>query len=311
MVVDWQRPDQTIAALNSLAAMTPPPDLLVCVENGCPPEQVARVRAHAPAGAVLVELPANQGFTGGCNAGVARALDLGADWVLLLNDDATVEPECLAACLQEAGDGVAVVGPAVVFADRPDRLWFAGGRVSHWFAFTRHPGLRRGAGRIPPTGDTGYVAGCCALLSAAAWRRLGGFRDDLFAYYEDAEWCVRARAAGYRCRYVGRVLCRHVAGGWATDAGDPAFNAGSAYYLARNPLRCALDTPSVPLRLTRAAGILVVWNAYNALRMLQSRDAAAGRAYLEGLWDGFRGRMGKRRSSALREGPADRLPLGG
>ena len=294
VVVDWRRPDDTLSALSSLAAMVPRADVLVCVENGSSAEEVARVRTSAPPDTKIVELHENIGFAGAVNLGVAQALDAGADWILLLNNDAEVERNCLGRLLEEASryPRVAAAGPAISFADRTDLLWFGGGEVSDWFAFTRHRGLMDSSADPPPSSDTGFITGCCMLVSAAAWREMRPFRADFFAYYEDAEWCQRVRAAGWRCRYVGEVLCTHAVSASSLEGGGLGLSETIAYYKARNPLRFALETRALGRRITRILGLMVVWTSYHAWRLLLLRRADVARAYLKGIMDAVRGRMG-------------------
>jgi GT2 family glycosyltransferase len=295
-VVDWRRPHETVEALTSLGALEPSTDQLICVENGCTPDEVAIVRAAAPPHTKLLEVPENIGFAAGVNLGVSNALQAGAEWILLLNNDATVSRHCLSRCLDEAAayPGVAAVGPAISFTDRPDLLWYGGGLVAEWFAFTRHRGLLQPASAPPPTGDTEFVTGCCMLISAAAWRAGGPFRADFFAYYEDAEWCQRLRALGWRCRYVGEVLSMHTVGVSSSQRGSLGLSENTAYYLARNPIRFALETRDLGRRITRLIGLMTVWNAYNAWRLLQARSFKVVSAYLAGIGDAFSGRMGQR-----------------
>lgn len=296
VIVDWRLPLDTIRALHSVASMDPAPDVLICVENGSTPDQVNLVRERAPAGTVILTSAQNLGFTGGVNLGMDAALQAGADWTLLLNNDAVVAPSCLRRAVELAArnKSVAVVGPAIAYLADPERLWFGGGYISEWFAFTRHVGLNRPVSQVPRTSTTGYISGCCALVSSRAWRSIGPFREDFFAYYEDVEWCSRARDNGWRCLFLGEVLCWHAVGASIGRRNSNGLTEGMAYYLARNPLRFAIETRPRLRRLTRAAGLFSIWNAYNALRLLQGREGAAARAYLEGLVDAVRGRMGPR-----------------
>ena len=224
------------------------------------------------------------------------ALSHGVDWTLLLNNDAIPDRKCLERCIAEAaaGDRIAILGPAVTFADQPDQLWFAGGEVSLWFAFPHHSALRKSAANLPPTSDTGYVSTCCALISSAAWRALGPFRADYFMYYDETEWCQRARTVGWRCRYLGEVLCVHAVSASSGSRGSLGLSENMAYYLARNPLRFALETKGILRRCTRVLGLVTVYAAFNAWRILQSRKPTIGRAYVQGLADAVRGRMGTR-----------------
>jgi GT2 family glycosyltransferase len=298
VTVNWGSPTDTIVALRSLASMTPPPDLIICVDNGSSAEALSRLRAGMPKDTVLIENAENLGVAAANNVGLEYALSHDVDWTLLLNNDAMVEAKCLDRCMAEAtaAPRVAVVGPAVTFADRPHLLWFAGGNVSDWFAYPRHRGLLQPAASPPPSSDVGYVSACCALVSSAAFRSLGPFRADYFMYYEETEWCQRARAAGWRCRYLGEVLCAHAVSASGGRRGSLGLAENMAYYLARNPLRFALDTPQALRRLTRVVGLLTVYGAFNAWRAIKSGQRAVASAYMQGLADAFRGRMGKRPS---------------
>jgi GT2 family glycosyltransferase len=272
--------------------MRPGPESIFCVvQEAAVPESWRGLESPTVR---VIELSDNYGFAHSANLGVSSAVDAGAEWILLLNDDAVVEPSCLVRCVEEARSDptVAAVGPAVVFEERPDTIWFAGGRHSDGFLYTRHRGLGRTLDELPETSDTDYIAGCCLLVRAAAWTALGGFREDFFLYYEDAEWCLRARDAGWRCRYLGEVLCRHRVGG-STHADHRALSPTSAYYRARNPLRFARETKSRRLRATRTAGVLLIWSPYLASQLVRARDWQSARAYLRGLRDAFGGRMGR------------------
>ncbi|HEV3231272.1 MAG TPA: glycosyltransferase family 2 protein [Candidatus Dormibacteraeota bacterium] len=296
VVVAWREPEVTLEALRSLAAMAPAADHLVCVVQELDDGELRDFRAAAPAGVEVIAWAANLGFCTAANAAVERAVSLGADWVLLVNNDATVTPDCLSRSLAEARSDpdIAVVGPAVAFSAAPEKLWFAGGVHSHRFGFTRHRRLRGSVGAVPGSSDTDYVPGCCALISAAAWRDVGPFREDYFAYYEDAEWASRAKARGWRLRFLGEVLCHHAVGVSSKQTGSLGLSENTAYYLARNPLRFALDTRDVALRASRVLGLMTVWNAYNLTRLVRARRRSVASAYARGLLDAAAGRMGPR-----------------
>jgi GT2 family glycosyltransferase len=296
VVVAWHHPIETVQSLESIVAMNPRPERVICIAQEFTAEETATLRALAAPGLVLEFLDANLGFSAAANLGIEMATAGGAEWILLVNNDATVTTDCLAACLEEArrDAGVAVVGPAVVFSADADRVWYAGGMVSRRFAYLRHHHLRGARNALPPTADTGYVPGCCALIRAAAWADIGVYREDYFLYAEDAEWAERARAAGWRLRYLGRVLCHHDVSVSTGGRGSLGLVPTSAYYLARNPLRFALETRPWSLRCTRIAGILSIWLPYNLLRAARSRSRPVFESYWAGTVDALRGRMGPR-----------------
>ena len=293
-MVAWRDRAETFAALESLAGMDRRPDVTVCVAQECSPESLRQLAQLDLGGLEVVAVGENLGFARAANLAMERLIELGVEWTLLLNDDATADPSCLTRCLEEVDlvPGAAVIGPAVRITDRPDRLWFAGGIHDRWLAFTRHRGLGSPSDRPPVSSDADYISGCCALVSTVAWREIGGFREDFFMYYEDVEWCYRARARGWRCRYVGETLCSHALGVSSGQRGSLGLSRNTAYYLARNPLRFALDTESRGMRWSRVVGILVVWGGYNAWRLARGHRAGAAGAYVRGTIDALEGRMG-------------------
>ncbi len=296
ITVVWRRLDETLLTLDSILAMHPAPDITICVAQQLDDAELATLRSWRPDHLRVIAVDENLGFSKAVNMAM-EAVAAEVEAVLVVNNDATVDKRCLGMCLEEMVSDplIAVVGPAIAFTDRPDLLWYGGGRHSNLFAFTQHRGLNRPSKSPPPSGDTEYVPGCCALYSVRAWRAVGSFREDFFMYYEDAEWGSRARARGWRLRYLGMVLCHHAVGVSSRQRGSLGLSDNTAYYLARNPLRYALDTPSAPLRLGRVFGLLTIWNGYNLWRVLQARRRSVGRAYLAGLSDAVRGRMGPRR----------------
>ena len=118
-------------------------------------------------------MPENLGFAGGHNLVVRRALDAGATHVLLLNNDAVVDPGCLDALVRAASaPRVAAVGAKVLATDRPSHLWLAWGRVTWRAALVERVG--RGAPDGPPFDrqrEVEWVPGCAMLLARDAHRR--------------------------------------------------------------------------------------------------------------------------------------------
>ena len=113
VTVNWGPPTDTIAALRSLASMTTPPDLIICLDNGSSTEELSQLRASMPKNTVLIALGENLGFAAANNAGMEYALSHDVDWTLLLNNDATVEPECLET-VHGRGDGHSSASPSSV-----------------------------------------------------------------------------------------------------------------------------------------------------------------------------------------------------
>ncbi len=163
----------------------------------------------------LLRLPANRGFAGGMNAGLAQLAPRGLDHLCVLNNDVEADPGLLDPLVAdlEADPRRGGVCPRIHFADQRDRIWYAGGAVNRASTVSRHLGLRQPAvGRWLEPAETGYLTGCCLLGRAEFWRTTGGF-DERFGFYgEDVDLSLRARALGWRLRYQPAALLYHRVG---------------------------------------------------------------------------------------------------
>ncbi len=298
VVVTWRDAAMTERALRSVLDAQPGFTDVVCVAQELTDAQQAQLRDAFGPRVDVDHIDANLGYCAAANRGINRLVAAGCDWVMTLNNDALIDPACLDRCLAAANrvERVAIVGPAVAFADASDRLWYGGGRFYSAVGLTRHDGLGASTQRPPPTGLTDYVPGCCCLIAAQAWQGVGAYREEYFMYFEDVEWCERARHAGWKCLYVGEVLCRHEGSATAGSKGELRLTQTSAYYLARNSMRFAIETPSRMLRASRVAGVATLTSAHYA-RRLRGAPPGSSRAYAAGIRDAFAGCMGPRAAS--------------
>jgi GT2 family glycosyltransferase len=212
VVVNWNREDDTAACLRSLEASDYPRLATLLVDNGSTDGSGDRLRRAFPE-VIHLSLDENTGFTGGYNQGMEFALEDGCEYVLLLNNDAVVEPECVSRMVEaaESTTGVGAVGGKILYFDAPDRIWFAGGD----FSAVRAAGLHRcegekddsAAGGSPE--DVSFLTGCCLLIPTKVLREVGGFQEDFFAYVEDVEFSVRLRSNGYRLLYAPAARLLH------------------------------------------------------------------------------------------------------
>lgn len=289
VVVGYGSSDLLAANLAPLTR-TLPGALAVVVDNRTTAGERERMRTLARAeGWRLVEPSENLGFGVGMNTGVAEALAAGADALLLLNPDATIEPAAVATLLGAVRDDPdALLAPRIL---RPDgSVWFDGSD------------LHLGDGRISATRkrtELGvrdaelWLSGACLVLSAALWERIGGFGDGYFLYWEDVELSYRARRAGARVRVVPEATAVHAEGGTQGEGHQSSGEAKSEtyyYFNIRNRLVFAarnLDPPSV--RRWRRASLPI---AYEVLlqggRRQFLRPVVPLRAAFRGVRDGLR-----------------------
>lgn len=280
VVLSWNGREDTLAALESLRGIE-----TVVVDNGSTDGSGDAVAERFPE-VELIRVGVNLGFAGGNNVGVRRALDRGANWVLLLNNDAMVEPglvDALAAAAAARPDA-GVLACKVLYADS-DRLWYAGADFDPYLGRSRH----RGFGRPDAPGaveETERATGAAMAVSRAAIEAAGLLDEELFLYAEDLEWSLRIRNAGFAVVYVPDARVRHRVSSAAGGAGSPI----TSYYETRNMLAVVERYRPLPSGVSGLRRALVV----SPRAVLAARRPASAWAVLRGWRDYKRGRMGRR-----------------
>ena len=240
----------------------------------------------------LVRTGANLGFAGGCNVGIRRAFDRGAEWVLLVNNDAVAEPgisDALARAATARPDA-GLLACKVLFEDG-GLVMYAGASFNAWLGYS---GRRTGFGgpdRYHELRDVARADGAAMAISRMAVERVGLLDERLFAYVEDVDLSLRARAAGFGVIFVPDAVVRHR--GSASTGG--AASTTNMYYSTRNTIAVVERVRPLPPGL-RALRRGVVVGAHFAQSLSHPDRRAAAGAVLEGWRDGRAGRFGQRSS---------------
>jgi GT2 family glycosyltransferase len=264
VIPHWGDKTPTLACLRSVARSGLRARPLLVVDNGTGAHDPDEVEAAAP-GCELIAVPENRGFTGGSNLGIRRALAAGAEFVLLLNNDATLDPGCLTELVRVArgAPGVAAVGAKVLSAANPRTLWLAWGNLTYRAALVEFVGQGDADGpEFDEVREVDWVPGCAMLLTAGALAQIGLLDERFFAYHEDVDWCTEARARGFRVLFAPAARVIHYGEGSLAPRGpaNPAryLSARNTILFARKHarphewLRLGLAiTASLPLELAR------------------------------------------------------------
>jgi hypothetical protein len=234
VVLNWNNPLDTEACLASVARLDYPNRHIIVVDNGSTDDSVARIRRSHP-GVELLETGANLGYGEGNNVGIRRALERGAEFVLLLNNDTEVAPSMLSGlvAVAAADPRIGMAGPLVYCREPPHTLFAAGSFVEWGRGTIRHRGMfeppEAYADDLPRPVD--FVAGCGVLVSRALIEACGVLEAKYYLNLEDVEWGVRARRHGFEVVYVPSAVMWHAVSGTLGKA-SPA----NTYYMTRNTL---------------------------------------------------------------------------
>jgi GT2 family glycosyltransferase len=233
-VLNWNGTADTLECLEALKALTYPEYRILIIDNGSAEPCTAAVAERFP-DVEVIELPTNLGFAGGNNFGMRLALERGAEYVWLLNNDTVVEPDALTALAHaaETGERVGLVGSKILFFRQDGLIDHAGGFIAPWrFGGAGHIGLgERDQGQYDETRPVDYVSGCSLLARREMIEETGFLDEQYFAYWEDVDWCTRAQQGGWNAVYAPGSVVHHK-GGRETEISPLRF-----YLAARNTLR--------------------------------------------------------------------------
>jgi GT2 family glycosyltransferase len=234
IVLNWRSPTETLACLGSLTQVNCPGATVMVVDNGSDDDSVPRIRQHFP-DVPVVETGANLGYAGGNNVGIHHALEKGAEFVCILNNDVTVEPDFLApllAALQSAPE-VGVTTPLVAEHAGGGRVWALGSAVN-W----RTAEVTRQHAAEPMTVwsrrdpfEVEIVSGAVMLVKREVFERVGLMDEGFFLYFEEVDWSLIVRQAGYRILAVPTSVVWHEVSA-TLGISSPAID----YYMTRNHL---------------------------------------------------------------------------
>jgi GT2 family glycosyltransferase/glycosyltransferase involved in cell wall biosynthesis len=291
VVLNYRTADQTWLAARSLQTSRAKPERILIVDNGSQDGSAESLR-ETLSGVEVVETGANLGFSGGCNVALRRILESSAHFALLVNSDAVLHPDAIGALVHAAQvhQDAGVLAPVLLSREEPDHIASAGLSYSQTTGRIKHRAVGRPLRLLTPltTHQVDAVSGCVMLIRLAALRRAGLLREEFFFYFEDLEFCLRIREAGFKVLCVPDAVAYHEGG-----RSIGRRSSSRVYYAARNHLYLA-DRTSEGNVIKRAARVSFIVGL-NVAHALTSADVPLFRglaAVSRGTWHHFRRRYG-------------------
>jgi len=231
VVLHWRGLDFTRRCLESLRTSDYPNLTILLVDNGSDNHD-GEILKQTFNEITLLRLEENRGYSGGNNAGIRYAMDENANFIWLLNNDAIVFPETLAALVNAAiKDEHAGATGGLLYEEAISGNDTRPGKGRGVIDFIRAKSFLE----YPLTNDItpcDWLSGSSLLLRASAIENTGALNDSYFLYFEDVELCFRLRQNGWRCLLVPKSKITHT--GYASTSGERLL--WRHYYGARNRL---------------------------------------------------------------------------
>lgn len=276
IVVSYNTRDLTLAALRTLYETTKTTRFHCVVYDNA--------SSDGSAEAIAAEFPQVELIASGDNLGFAKANNVVAaqastDWLLLLNPDTEVHAGAIDNLMgfAKANPQAGIWGGRTVFPDGSLNIASCWGRITPWSAFCNAVGLRAAFPKSTLFNPEGYgnwqrdtvrevdiVVGCFLLIRRELWDELGGFNLKYFMYGEEADLCLRARAAGWRPMITPDAQIMHLVG---ASSGKIARKVEMVAKARATLIRDHWPAPLVPW------GLFLMW-LWAALRFAASRPLA-------------------------------------
>lgn len=234
--LNWNGLANTTECLESLKKITYPNYDVIVVDNGSKGDDVKVLREKFKSYVYIIENDKDYGFAEGSNIGIRYALkNLNSDYILLLDNDTTVDPEFLTELVKvaESDPKIGIVGSLVYYHNEPKKIWFGGGKINWWEGATYHLHLNEiDNGQINEIKEVDYIVGCALMAKREVFEKIGLLDLEYFIYFEETDFCVRAKRAGYKIVFVPGSKIWHK----ISSSGGGEFSPTFAYYYTRNKI---------------------------------------------------------------------------
>jgi len=177
----------------------------------------------------------NLGYGGGNNIGISYALeDIQADAILLINNDAYLEKNTLNELINFlfSDPNIGIVGPTICYYGNKDKIWHGGG----FFKILKMGIINFGKNKsfdeiskMQPI-EVDFINLCVALIKKEVFEKIGFLDHNFFLYYDDTDFCYRAKKAGFKLIYIPHLRAYHDIDEIYISRATPT----RLYYLARS-----------------------------------------------------------------------------
>ena len=219
---------------------------------------------------IFIQNRENLGYTGGNNIGIKLALLKRSDFIFILNPDTQIDKSCVENLVKAAEKyNFGIAGPKIFFSGSK-KIWYGGGIFDRSNVIGKHIGVDEiDNGKYDKANETDFVTGAAFFVKTEVFSNIGLFDERFFLYYEDSEFCFRAKKKSFKIMYIPQALVYH-ANAKSAGLGSPLQD----YFQTRN--RMLFASVYFPFRTRFALFREALRNLGNPVRRLAFFDFLIG-----------------------------------
>jgi len=212
ILLNYNGYNDTIEAVESLEKIKYNNYEIIIVDNESTNDSYEILKSKLNKKHTLIKSGKNGGFAYGNNVGIKHALEGGAEYILLINNDTEVEPEFLNYLVEslEEDEKVGLSTGLILNYYNKEKVWYAGGEIN-WDKFY---GYHIDEGKnikhiIMKEKFITFATGCLMLIKSSVLKEIGFLPEEYFMYYEDVDFCAKLQKSGYSIRYNPKSIIYH------------------------------------------------------------------------------------------------------
>ena len=241
VIVNWNSFELTRDTINSLLRTSYRDYDCIVVDNGSEDNSANQLETQF-SNIILLREKENKGFTGGNNIGIQYALDIGYEYIMMLNNDVELEPNFLEPLIEKlnSNKNIGAVQPLIYFHHDKNLVWNAGSSYNALFGICSTPNYNQRDDKhalVHFQKSVDWITGCAFMIRASVLKEIGLLKERYFIYYEDVDLSFRIKAAGYELAYEPASVIYHIAGmsHKSKEKGKEGFVSPKVHFLnARN-----------------------------------------------------------------------------
>lgn len=205
---------------------------IIVVDNNSKLDDLSSIERSYPS-VIGIKNTENLGFSGANNIGIQYALKQNYEYIMLLNNDTIVDENMIDILMKECVKNT-IVAPLMLYYDDPNKIWYAGGKISRVTGNNYHLEMGKYIKDISlEKKECTFITGCCMFAHSSTFETIGLLNDEYFMYCEDTEFCIRATLKKCKMIFVPDAKLWHK----ISSSSGGSFSPFSIYYCTRNRLK--------------------------------------------------------------------------